>query len=382
MTQSTTANSPWDRVLASVVGVRAGGGRGTGFIVADNGLIATNLHVVDHSPTAEVNVNGGELVGARIVFADTALDLALLAPDTPLGPPPLPLGDSEALAPGDPVVAVGHPMGLDATVTRGIVSATARRRRGVTYLQTDAALNPGNSGGPLVDRRGHVVGMNTWIRRDGQNLGFAVPTHLMREHIERHSGPLHEVRAAQPTYRCASCSTAYVPGDARCLSCGERVGFRNAAAFTSGTRQHARATHAIPRLLQSMGYDPERCRVDQDLWRLPHDSTDVWVLLHPEGRHVAFMSILCHVPEHQHEACFRFLLTANDWSTGPCSLAVAGDVITASFAEPTDFINEQEVVGGIRYLLGLSGHLSALLSERWGCAPVPADWFLDPRERP
>lgn len=381
MTEATT-NSPWDRVLASVAGVRAGGGRGTGFICADNGLIATNLHVVDHSPTAEVNVGGGELVPARIVFADTALDLALLAPDRPLGPPPLPLGDSEALSPGDPVVAVGHPMGLDATVTRGIVSATARRRRGVQYLQTDAALNPGNSGGPLVDRRGHVVGMNTWIRADGQNLGFAVPTHLMVGPIQEHSGALDEVRLRQPVYRCAACETPYVPGDARCLHCGERVGFRNAAAFTSGTRQHARATHAIPRLLDAMGYDPERARVDSDLWRIQADGTDVWVLLHPEGRHVAFMSILCHVPSRDHEACFRFLLTANDWSTGPCSLAVARDVITASFAEPTDFLNEREVAGGIRYLLGLSGHLRTLLVDRWACEPVPPDWFLDPRERP
>jgi len=170
---------------------------GTGFIVSDDGLILTNNHVVDGVDEIEIVFLDGTRSAAKVVGADPKTDIALLRAEAKRKYVPLPLGDSDALLPGDWVIAVGNPFGLDHTVTVGIVSAKGRDIGQGPYddfIQTDAAINPGNSGGPLLDLAGEVVGMNTAINPQANTIGFAVPIDLVEELLPQLEAKGHVVR--------------------------------------------------------------------------------------------------------------------------------------------------------------------------------------------
>jgi putative serine protease PepD len=165
-------------------------GQGSGFVYDDEGRIVTNHHVVEGAESIEVTLADGSSYDARLLGSDPSTDLALLQIDAPADElEPLALGDSDGLAVGEEVVAIGSPFGLDATVTSGIVSALDRRITAPNgfaienAIQTDAAINQGNSGGPLLNADAEVVGVNSQIETEtGGNvgIGFAVPSNTVR----------------------------------------------------------------------------------------------------------------------------------------------------------------------------------------------------------
>ena len=181
---SRTVSQVADEIGRATLGlrVRSGrqGGSGSGFVFAPDGYALTNAHVVQGAEAIEVQLPDGERATARLVGADAENDLAVVRV-AGNGLPAAPLGRSASLRVGQLVVAIGNPLGLGPTVTAGVVSATRRTLRSQAgtliedVVQTDAALNPGNSGGPLVDSQGLVVGVNTAIIAGAQGICFAVP---------------------------------------------------------------------------------------------------------------------------------------------------------------------------------------------------------------
>jgi S1-C subfamily serine protease len=178
-------------VVKVTQGDSADGGRlGSGFLVDARGRILTNAHVVGDSDTTTVTFDDGTDAPARVLGRDESTDLAVLrAQEVPEGVRPLPLGRSDRLVVGDPVLAIGNPFGLERTATTGIISALKRIITSPNdfeiqnVIQTDAAINQGNSGGPLLDRRGRVIGINSQIATgSGGNdgIGFAVPIDTIR----------------------------------------------------------------------------------------------------------------------------------------------------------------------------------------------------------
>jgi S1-C subfamily serine protease len=156
---------------------------GSGLIIDRAGEVLTNAHVVDGAASMSVTVDSGAKVNARVVGIDAVLDVALVRMETASNLPVAEFGDSASVKVGDEVVAIGNPLGLDQTMTRGIVSGLNRTLPGVSdepMIQTDAPINPGNSGGPLVDRCGRVIGINTLISEDAQSIGFAIPINAAR----------------------------------------------------------------------------------------------------------------------------------------------------------------------------------------------------------
>jgi len=154
---------------------------GSGFILDAGGHILTNAHVVDGVTGISVTLDSGDRAEARVVGFDPVLDLALLKVAWHARLPTAALGESAKVKVGDEVIAIGNPLGLDQTMTRGIVSGINRVLPDVPgtsdepMIQTDAAINPGNSGGPLLDRCGQVIGVTTLITQEAQNIAFAIP---------------------------------------------------------------------------------------------------------------------------------------------------------------------------------------------------------------
>ncbi len=231
---SRTVADVVDRVGPSVlrIDVKRGGrsaGSGSGVIVSSDGLALTNSHVVQGARVVSLTTLEGRELPARVLGDDPDTDLALLRVDADVSLPAARLGDSSKLKRGQIAIAIGNPLGFDATVTAGVISALGRSLQSRTgrmiedVVQTDAALNPGNSGGPLVSSAGEVIGINTAVIMGAQGICFAVASNtanLVAGEIARHG----RVRRA---YIGAGAATAAIP---------RRIVLRLGLAQSSGAR--------------------------------------------------------------------------------------------------------------------------------------------------
>lgn len=161
-------------------------GLGSGFIISSDGYILTNEHVIEGAQQIQVTIVGrSKPLQAKVVGSDRELDLAVLKVDAGSNLPTLKLGNSDQIAVGNWVIAIGNPYGLDHTVTVGVISAkgrpvTVEDRSYRNLLQTDASINPGNSGGPLLNLSGEVIGINTAVSAQAQGIGFAIPSNTVK----------------------------------------------------------------------------------------------------------------------------------------------------------------------------------------------------------
>ena len=194
-----SAGQIYDRAVKSVVEIAASGGagraQGSGFVYDRDGHVVTNQHVVAGASSISVSFWNGVELDADLVGTDPSTDLAVLRVDAPSGLlSPVRLADSSAVDVGDPVLAMGSPFGLEGTITSGIVSALHREMTApnnftiIDTIQTDAAINHGNSGGPLLDHMGRVVGVNAQIESESggsDGVGFAIPANTVRSIVRQ-----------------------------------------------------------------------------------------------------------------------------------------------------------------------------------------------------
>lgn len=223
------------RVAGTVVMVEVPDGGGAGILLSRGGLVATNQHLVEGWSSARVTLENGERGRALVVRSYRDVDLAFLQLPEPLLKEALnlaqrllietqpPAGRAPRL--GEPVLVIGHPMGLTYSLSEGVVSAVERRIEGRRYLQLDAAINPGNSGGPVLDRQGELLGLVSCSRNDSQGLHFAIPIELV---YARFVDLQRELQAGGGRY-CAACG-ALSRDPAHCSHCGALLALADGAA--------------------------------------------------------------------------------------------------------------------------------------------------------
>ena len=210
-----SVRSNMERVGPGVVLVRVPGRLGSGFVIHEDGFVITNAHVIRGEQEISITVfidEDGQGAPAKRVFEEVELvsfnplwDLALLRiPAEQIADfelTALPLGDMHEVRAGDPVFAVGNPLGLEHSVSEGIVSKTNRAARGMLYIQTTAAINAGNSGGPLLNLRGQVIGVNTWHLAMNEGLNFSIPSSTLRAFIENRDAFAFDKERANDSFR-------------------------------------------------------------------------------------------------------------------------------------------------------------------------------------
>lgn len=173
-----------ENVIKSVITVRTDVSQGSGFVIAEGGYIVTNAHVMEGAKAATIVTYDGQIHKVSIIGQDSKMDIALLK----IGETnykPLTLENSNNVQVGEKVIAIGNPLGLQFSVSEGIISAVNRRgTNGLNnYIQTDASLNPGNSGGPLIDVNGRVVGINNFKISGSENIGFALESNYIKSTV-------------------------------------------------------------------------------------------------------------------------------------------------------------------------------------------------------
>lgn len=299
---------PWLEKL--VVQIATPYATGTGFIMSAQGVIVTNEHVVRDN--IQVVIEGQAFVRqqTRVLYQDEKYDLAILAlPGTGQPLQSLEWAEEEALA-GDEVLACGHPFGYKFAVTRGIISSVSYMLGSLEYYQHDAALNPGNSGGPLLNLKGQLLGINTFMVDGGQNIGIALPFHEIRKVLEVYAS-IQPDRAV----RCSSCEQILReknPIEKYCPNCGARVKhIADAQVY-----EPFGIPKKIEDVLSQLGYDVEICRRGINNWEISHGSARVNITYHePSGFLIADAS-LCYLPMQNMGAIYTYLLKQNFHNKG------------------------------------------------------------------
>ncbi len=214
-----------DNYKRNVLQIKTESGNGSGFYLLDFELIVTNHHVIQGYGTVMIKGMYLPITSTKVLYIDEKYDLAFLeVPEEFKGKlSTIPTGNTDYLKDGDEVIAMGHPYGLDFTTTRGVISRKEREYNGVNYIQIDAAINPGNSGGPVMQATsGEIIGVNTFIIRGGDNLGFALPINLLLDNLVEYKN-----FRKTGVVKCPSCRTLVYEGnidsDKYCPNCGEVI---------------------------------------------------------------------------------------------------------------------------------------------------------------
>lgn len=279
-------------------------GSGTGFVVSDKNIIVTNRHVINGSN--RVVVKGHEIPKqiVDVIYTDVMNDIAFLNFDS-RGGDPVRFSDQEVVS-GESIVAIGHPLGLEFTATQGIISKEKRMFNNVDYIQVDAAINPGNSGGPLINEKGEIIGVNTFIYRDGESLGFALPATRLSEIIDTYVEK-HPTRSA----KCPSCSNIVKKEEATdsyCPHCGhkfheEEFEFR---PYTPGKVQSI-----VEEILTNNGKDAVISRVGQNGWDVEEGSALTRIDYNQNNKFIYADAILGTLPKENLMDFYTYLLTEN-----------------------------------------------------------------------
>ncbi len=332
---------------------------GTGFLVPEYGLVVTNEHVVRDN--REVVVFGEQLekTMAPVVYIDQRFDLAFLRLESFPDLPPLLMRSTPPLKHGEAVIAVGHPFGLQFTATQGIVSNIEHEQNEIPYVQHDAALNPGNSGGPLLDKEGRIVGVNTFIFREGSSIGFSLPAEqLMRSLKEYQEGGREE------GCRCASCLNVVFRQQLNgryCPHCGAQVMLPSQAEMY----EPLGVARTLEDMLQSAGYDVRLSRRGPNNWEILRGSARITISYHDRTGLITGDAYLCLLPREDIKPIYEYLLRQNLEVEG-LTLSIKGQDIVLSLLIYDRYLDVDTGLELFDHLFERADYYDNILVEEYG----------------
>jgi serine protease Do len=290
-----------------IIQIHTPGGSGSGFIVKDKNLIVTNRHVIVGNDEVVVRGEKFKKTLAKVIYTDPLNDIAFLrVPDGFEESGKISISN-EMVNAGEQIVAIGHPLGLRFTATQGIVSKSERKFNNVDYIQVDAAINPGNSGGPLINTKGEVVGVNTFIFRDGESLGFALPSLKLNDILREYDEKYQDQRAS----KCSSCTnliTSDTLQDGYCPHCGNKF---DLSEFDTTAYMPEGVSNTMENILTSIGKDVKLSRVGKSAWDIEEGSALIKITHNTKNRFIYCDAVLGSLPKQNIGELYEYMLKEN-----------------------------------------------------------------------
>jgi len=262
---------------------------------------------------------------------------------------------------GDPVTVIGHPFGLKFSVSAGIVSNAREVMNGVPYLQIDAPLNPGNSGGPVVNKEGQVVGINTMIIQNSNNIGFSLPVQFLQDSLDG-----YEKAGSDNACRCTACLNIVTEKTVEkgfCTFCGSRV------ELPAGLEEYAPVgvARTIERLIAQLGHDIPLSRSGPNCWEIRQGSARITITYHDKSGLLSADAVLCQLPKENIKQLYEYLLREN-YGNEALTLSLHGQDIVLSLLIYDRYLNDETGMAMMRLLFEKADYYDNILVEQYGAS--------------
>jgi serine protease Do len=332
---------------------------GTGFYIHSFDLIVTNEHVVRDNKKVVIDGKKFDKQLVDVLFVDPKFDLAFLAPPVDHEMPDVKIGHEIPLKEGAQVIAVGHPFGLKYTATRGIISNLMHKQGDIQYIQHDAALNPGNSGGPLLNMNGKVVGINTFIIRDGHNIGFSLPVQYLIDTLQEFKQ--HDGDAG---VKCTSCLNLVFEDsvdDGYCPNCGAKIKLIS----DLDSYEAFGVSKTLEDMLKGIGFDVDLSRRGPNHWQIVQGSAKINISYHEETGLIVGDAYLCSLPKEHIKAIYKYLLQQN-YNLEGLTFSVQQQDIIVSLLIYDQYLNTKSSTILFKHLFEMADHYDNILVNRFG----------------
>jgi serine protease Do len=318
----------------------------------------TNEHVIRGNRQVVIDGTVIKKQLAEVLYTDPKYDLAFLSPPKE-SLPRVVLEKKEQLKEGDQVVAVGHPFGLKLSATNGIVSNLRHVQGDIQYIQHDAALNPGNSGGPLITMASEIAGVNTFILRDGNNIGFSLPARYLATTLFE-----FEKGGAQFATRCYSCTNLVYEHNVAgkyCPHCGARVELPNQVE----QYEPIGVNKTIEEMLEALGHEIALTRIGPNHWQIEQGSARITLTYHEQSGLIIGDAFLAQLPKKDIIGIYEYLLCEN-YRMDHLSFSVRGNDIILSLIIYDRYLNVQTGKELMQFLFERADHYDNILVETYG----------------
>ena len=346
-----------DEYQKTVVQIATPYSTGTGFYLPSYQLIVTNEHVVRDNK--EVVVVGSDIRKqmATVVYLDVEADLAFLKIEVEVDAPNINIYQGEELSVGNEVIAIGHPFGMQFSVTKGIVSSLDYQLSNINYIQHDAALNPGNSGGPLINTMGSIIGVNTFVLKNGSNIGFSLPYKLLQKSLD-------DYLSCEANYavRCTSCHKLVI-GELvvqHCTHCGSAV----TTIQEIDEYEPLGVNKTLELVITDLGYDVRLSRTGPSSWTLKKGSATINISYHEKTGLITGDAHLCQLPPDDIIDLYEYLLEENYKLEG-LTFSVKDDEIILSLLIFDQYFEKETALKLFEHLFECSDHYDDVLVGRF-----------------
>jgi len=333
---------------------------GTGFFLPQEGVVVTNEHVVrDNKEVVIICEHLGRQLG-QVLYIDVEHDLALITVAKVPDLPNIKLYSGSDLSVGQKVIAVGHAFGKDYSITKGMISSLDYNVANINYLLHDAALEPGNSGGPLLSFEGEVLGINTFVVSNGNNIGYSLPYHIIKVACNDYAKVF-----GQRASRCDSCGTL-VPDQSSqgsCHNCGTTVP-RISDIYDYEPQG---VNKSLEHMIADLGYDVRLARTGPSSWTVEQGSASIKITYHEKSGLITGDAHLCSLPDTDIIKLYNFLLTENYQLDG-LTFSIKDRDIVLSLLIYDQYFKKENAKAFFNELFLSADHYDNILVERFGAA--------------